>query len=245
MSYLEPALPLLILIGILGLARTWRRSRKESRPWLMTISVVGILLLSMNAAAWIISLPLEIWYDDSPVPRGTAQAIVILSGTVYPPTGERPYPLAAQNTYERVQHGVWLFQHWKSLPILVCGGTLEGGEAYAAAMKRILESEGIPSEMIWTETHSRSTHENALYGSQVLRAHGATRVALVVEANSMPRAARSFQKQGITVIPAPIRFTNIERNLTDVFPNWRAIALNSEAIHEFGGLVWYRFRGWI
>jgi uncharacterized SAM-binding protein YcdF (DUF218 family) len=151
----------------------------------------------------------------------------------------------SQDTYQRLQHGIWLFKNWKSLPILVCGGTLGEQEPYSVTMKRVLESEGIPSDRIWVEDRSRSTHENAMYGSIILRDHGISRIALVVEASSMPRAAASFRKEGITVVPAPIRFTRLDRSFIDVFPSWQAIALNGETLHELVGLAWYWFRGWI
>jgi uncharacterized SAM-binding protein YcdF (DUF218 family) len=151
---------------------------------------------------------------------------------VYPSKPNRPYIFAAQDTYERLQHGVWLFKDWNSLPILVCGGAFDEDEPYSETMKRVLESEGVPSELIWIENHSRSTHENAMYGSRILREHGVSRVALVVEATRMPRAAAPFRKVGIIVVPAPTRFNKLDRELTDIFPNWRAIALNGEILHE-------------
>jgi uncharacterized SAM-binding protein YcdF (DUF218 family) len=212
---------------------------------LLTTGIIGLLLLSMNSVAWVISRPLEMGYVHDPALSGSAEAIVIPSGTVHEPTPNRPYTLAAEDTYERLEHGVWLYKHWKPLPILVCGGVLTKGEPYAATMERILESEGVPSDLIWIEDRSRSTHENAEFSAKILRDRGVSSIALVVEANSMPRAAASFLKSGITVIPAPIRFTELGYDLSDVFPNWRAIALNNEALHEYLGLIWYRIRGWI
>jgi uncharacterized SAM-binding protein YcdF (DUF218 family) len=243
-SYLEPALPVLLLLSLAGLARAWRRSKPGNRPWLLAIGVTGTLLLSMNAVAWILSRPLETWYEDGPLPHESAEAIVILAGTVHTPSLNRPYTFATQDTYQRLQHGVFLFKHWKPLPILVCGGPLNG-QAQSATMQHVLESESVPSELIWIEDRSRSTHENAEYGSQILRQRGISRIALVVEANSMVRAAASFRKAGITVIPAPIRFTTLDFSIMDILPNWRALALNDETIHELVGLAWYRLRGWI
>jgi len=165
---------------------------------------------------------------------------------VNPPLPNRPYLYPAEDTYRRLQHVVWLFKHWKSgLPILVCGGTLYDHELYSQAMRHVLESEGVPPNLIWTEGRSRSTHENAVYGSAVLRQHGVSVIALVVEASSMPRAAASFRKVGITVVPAPIRFTQLSLEFTDVFPNGQSIRLNGETVHELVGLLWYRLRGWI
>jgi uncharacterized SAM-binding protein YcdF (DUF218 family) len=244
-SYLEPALPVLLLLSLAGLVRGWRRSKPGHRPWLLAIGVTGTLLLSMNAVAWMLSRPLEIWYENDPVLHESAEAIVILAGTIHPPTRNRPYTFASQDTYQRLQHGVWLFKHWKSLPILVCGGSLNERASRSLTMQHVLESEGVPSELIWIENQSSSTHENAEYGSQILRQHGISRIALVVEANSMLRAAASFRKAGITVIPAPIRFAELHFSIMDVFPDWSAIALNGETVHELVGLVWYRLRGWI
>ena len=243
-TYLEPALPFLLLLGLAGLAQAWRRSSKRRRPSLLTIGLLGILLLSMNSFAWLVSRPLELWYPHDPIPRDSADVIVILSGTVHRPTPNRPYNLAAQDTYERLEHGVWLFKHWRALPILVSGGP-DKDEPYATTMKRILESEGVPPDFIWIEDRSRSTRENAEFSSEILRERGISSIVLIVEANSMPRAAAAFRKAGINVTPAPIRFTELDYNVSDVFPNWRAIALNDEALHEYLGLAWYRIRGWI
>jgi len=233
-----------VLIALLGLVGAWRRSGKGRRPYLLSVGIVGILLISMNVVAWGVSLPLEIWYSPDPVLTEPADAIVILAGTVYGPSPNRPYRLAADDTYQRLEHGVWLFKNWRSLPILVCGGG-DKDAPFAVTMKRILQSEGVPPDLIWVEDRSKSTHENAEYSSQILREHGISRIALIVEANSMLRAAASFRKAGITVVPAPIRFTKLDFELNDIFPNWRAIALNDAALHEYLGLVWYRLRGWI
>lgn len=242
MSYLEPALPLLLLIGFAGLVRLWRNAPKGRRPWLPAISLFGILLLSLNAAAWLFSRPLEIWYSEDPVLEGSAEAIVVLAGAVSVPLPNRPYPLAGQDTYARLQRAVWLFRNWRPVPILACGGG-RNGEWYARTIRHVLESEGIPSDLIWTESQSRNTYENALYGAEILRRRGITRIALVIEAGSMPRATASFRKQGISVLPAPSGYTRLNRELTDFFPTWGAIETNGDTLHELVGLLWYRLRG--
>ena len=65
--------------------------------------------------------------------------------------------------------------------------------------------------MIWTEERSRSTHENAVFGAEILRQHEIGRIALVIEARSMLRAESCFRKQGITVVAAPCE---LDVNLT-------------------------------
>ena len=100
--------------------------------------------------------------------------------------------------------------------------------------------------MIWTEERSRNTHENAVYGAEILRKHGIGRIALVVDAQSMPRAAACFRKQGIEVVPAPCEFRVFGQPLSDeFFPRWDAIRRNERTLHEALGFGWYWLRGWI
>ena len=240
MTYLEPALPLLLLLGFIDLVRAWRKSDKTRRPWLGTVVLAGITLLSINVGAWALSRPLEIWYDKDPTPHEGADAIVVLAGAVSPSSPGRPYALPAEDTYRRVRHAAWLFHHWKPLPILV-----SGENPTADTMRHVLESEGVPRPMIWVESRSTSTHENALYSAEILRTHGAVRIVLVVEASSMPRASRSFRKTGLVVVPSPVRYTQLSWDWSDWLPGWDPIRANGEMIHELGGLLWYKLRGWI
>jgi uncharacterized SAM-binding protein YcdF (DUF218 family) len=244
MSYLEPAVPLLLLLGFIGLIRAWRRSTPGRRPYLLALSLAGLLLLSTNVFAYVFALPLEIWYDHSTaIPNGDAEAIVVLSGSVNAPLPNRPYSYVGYDTYIRLQHAIWLHRNWKPLPILVCGGSFDDEAPFAEAMRRLLQAEGIPPHLIWTEDRSQSTYENAVYGAEILRHRGVSRIALVVEASSMIRATKSFEKTGMAVVPAPIRFTRLNWDVTDILPNWRALSLNGETVHEIGGLLWYRLRG--
>jgi uncharacterized SAM-binding protein YcdF (DUF218 family) len=210
----------------------------------MAFSILGLVLLTMNPAAWLLSRPLEIWYLQNPIPAGAAEAIVVLAAAVDSPQPQRPYALANHDSYERIQHAAWLFKKWKALPILVCGGG-EDPESYSQTMRHLLESEGVPADLIWVDARSRSTYENALDGSRILRQHGVSRIALVVDARSMPRAAASFRKQGIGVVPVPIRFYDLDLSFLDILPTWRSIQSNGETAHEVVGLLWYWVRGWI
>lgn len=243
MTYVEPALPLLLVIGLVGVARTWRRSTGH-RPWLELLALLGITCLSTNACAVVLARPLERGYSKDLVPQQPADAIVVLSGTVNAPLPGRPYAYPGPDTYRRVQHAIYLYRAWKEVPILVTGGG-RPESPHSDAMRRVLESEGIPPDMIWTESRSQNTHENALYSAEILKSHGVSRVVLIVEANSMTRAMGSFAKYGISVVPAATRFTQLSGSYFDYLPAWQGIATNGETIHEVGGLVWYKLRGWI
>jgi uncharacterized SAM-binding protein YcdF (DUF218 family) len=112
-------------------------------------------------------------------------------------------------------------------------------------MREMLERDGIPATLIWTEERSRSTHENALCGAEVLRNHGIGTIALVVEAQSMLRAAASFRKQGIEVVSAASGYREWGPLSEELIPSWTAIQRNEITLHETLGLAWYWMRGWI
>ena len=245
MSYLEPSLSLLLLVAALALARAWRRLPVVTGRVLIA-SLLGIALLGSNWVAVVLAWPLQRGYPRIAQPTEAVEAIVVLSGAADRPTTVQPYVTVNIDTYRRLNHGIWLSKTWMALPILVCGGTMDARQPpLAETMRVFLERSGIPGTQIWTETRSQSTHENAVYGAEVLRAHGVSRVALIVEAISMPRAAAAFEKAGVHVVPVPIRFLETEGRVEDVLPGWRAMARNDEIAHEILGLLWYRLRGWI
>lgn len=241
MSYYQPLVLTFLVITAIGLIRL--RNRCSVR--LPAVGLLCLFLLSWEPCAWLLSRPLEIWYPAQPFPRAPAQAIVVLAEYVDPPTRLRPYSLAGAGTIERCEFAAWLYRQWHPLPILVVAGLGAAHEQPLSVMRRLLQQSGVPDAVIWSEDRSRNTHENAVYGSQILRQHGIRTIALVVEAQSMPRAAACFQKQGIEVVPAPCSFYGLTWTAEQFLPGWKGVNRNEVTLHESAGLVWYWFRGWI
>src|SRR5579862_6145502 len=194
MTYLQPFFPALLFLTAVGLFLCWRRVRGPLPARIMALGLGGLFLFSWPPVAWIASRSLENPYPQRVLPEGEAQAIVVLASYVLPPTSTRPYPVLASDTYQRCLHAAWLYKHWRALPVLTSGGDMGGpGPAYAASIREVLREEGIPEALLWTEERSRSTREAAVYTTEILRAKGIQRIALVTEAYHMPRAERSFR----------------------------------------------------
>ena len=242
MTYTEPLLTLTLALSFLGLyflppSRTKR---------FLAVSLLATFLITWPPFEYLLSRPLEWRYPVRPfsTPVG-AEAIVVFGSAVSAAQFERPYALPDRDTFERCQHAAWIYGKTR-LPVLVSGGTGNPRvPPVAVTMRELLAAAGVPVEMIWIEDRSRSTHENAVLSAQVLRQQGVHRVVLVVEARSMLRAAGCFQREGIEVVAAPIRFRYPLATVEDWIPGWHALKGNEVTLHETLGLLWYRLRGWI
>jgi uncharacterized SAM-binding protein YcdF (DUF218 family) len=240
MTDTQPLISAVLVLALIGLIRA--KPGKSFR--LLTASWLGLLLISWPPAAWLFSRPLEVWYPVRALPNAPAQAIVVLSDNVEPPHSERPYPLPGKETYRRCAFAAWLHRHWQPVPVLACGGHDRPGDPpFSATMRNLLKAACVPEDLVWTEERSGSTYENALFGAEILRRHGIYSIALVVDAQSMPRAEACFRKQGLVVVPAPSSFNELDPH--DLIPSWKAIEKNEITLHETLGLLWYRLRGWI
>jgi uncharacterized SAM-binding protein YcdF (DUF218 family) len=208
--------------------------------------LLGFVLLSWPPADWLFSRPLESRYERRPLPiTPIPGAIVVFGSSVDPPRRETPYPLPDYDTFLRCEQAAWLHRQWPAVPVIACGG---GGRwprpPVAVEMRELLLRAGVPPGLIWTEENSRSTYENALFATEILRKNGITKVALVVDAASMPRAAACLRKQGIQVLPSPCDFRVFGKPYLDEFmPNWKAVRRNERTLHELVGLAWYWLRG--
>jgi uncharacterized SAM-binding protein YcdF (DUF218 family) len=186
-----------LLVAILGLA-LYRRFPRTGKG-LAWAGVLSLTLLSIPVVADLLLLAI----DNPPVftveRTDGARAIVILGG------GKRNSleyggDTLGRLTLERVRYGARVAK-LTSLPILVSGGSVSGGEAEARLMQQSLRDEyGI--EVRWVEARSRNTHENALRSAEILKAAGIQRVILVAHAFDMPRATAEFSAAGIDTVPA-------------------------------------------
>jgi uncharacterized SAM-binding protein YcdF (DUF218 family) len=89
----------------------------------------------------------------------------------------------------------------------------------------------IDSGRVVIETHSRNTHENAVFAKAALRPKPGERWLLITSAWHMPRAVGAFRQNSFPVEPWP------------VYDQWEGKPLYAVAEHEWLGLVAYRLLG--
>jgi uncharacterized SAM-binding protein YcdF (DUF218 family) len=242
MTYTEPLLSLLA-VGFAAWLWTYRRSPGHG---MAAAGLVFLMLISWPPFDWLLARPLEAWYPSVPFNAEPTDAIVILAGGISPARPGFPFESPNEATVDRCEFGIWLFKHWGHVPVLVSGGPERpGGKPYAVTLREFLEQAGVDPALIWTEERSGSTHENALYGAEILRRHGVRSIALVTGRQSMLRAEECFRKEGFQVTPAPSDERDLKNWHGEVLPSWSSIRRNEITLHETIGLLWYHLHAWV
>lgn len=224
---LPPTGPLLLaMLGLLLLVRHPRWGRA-----LAAAGVVLLLVLSIPVIANQLLRAIDIAPPLDREQARSAQALVILGGGTRRNAVEYEGDTLGRLTLERVRYGARVAR-LTNLPVLVTGGSVSGGTTEAQLMRNALEQEfDVPVR--WVEARSRTTHENALYSAEVLRAAGIDRVVLVAHSVDMLRVKAEFAHQGIAVVPAPTGIPSRESAvLLDYLPGMAGLEGSYYALYE-------------
>ena len=164
------------------------------------------------------------------------QAIVVLGG------GLGSDGSSGVGTLERVKYGIYLYKEGFANYLIFSGGQKVGNSVEAEEMYRVAVDRGVNPEVLIKEDRSSSTYENALYTKKIIVSQDNIegKVILVTSPYHMRRALLCFRKQGVEVVAAPVKNSEIYRyGLRQSWKNLRSI------MHEFAAFAYYWYRGWI
>jgi uncharacterized SAM-binding protein YcdF (DUF218 family) len=201
-----------------------------------------VYLLSTTVSGYFAVGTLE-WQYPQGSDSDDYEAIVVLSGYLLPADwGQGEYELAEDTLY-RCLTAAHLYDRVKKCPIVLSGGkVLPHGPPCAEVMAGFLGKMGIRSADLLLESRSRSTYENAVETSKLLRAAKISKIVLVTDAAHLPRAVACFKKQGVAcIVPCGCRYRTAHKpdRFRDFLPNiWGARGVQ-EAWYEWLGTAWY------
>jgi uncharacterized SAM-binding protein YcdF (DUF218 family) len=180
---------------------------------------------------------------DLPVVVNNEQAIVVLSGGIQPLRKEYGREIDGTATLQRNLYAAFLYKQVK-LPVLVTGGLFKSSEYSEAAVMATTLVNIFSVNVTWLEEQSKNTAENAIYSAAILKENDIDSVYLVTHAWHMPRAVMMFEQEGINVTPAPTLFNAdiINSDWKYYFPSLSALSKTKIAMHEFIGIIWYKYR---
>jgi uncharacterized SAM-binding protein YcdF (DUF218 family) len=227
----------LIIIGLL-LRGAWHRAGRR----LTWAAAICLLLAGLPIVSYSALVALETDLPMTPPADHPPQAIVVLGAetirSAQGPEHFRPGLL----TLDRLRAAAALHRQ-TGLPILATGGvSTEQTLAVGLVMQQSLRDDfGTPAR--WVEWQSRDTWENARYSADILHAQGITSIYVVTHAWHMKRALLAFQGTGLTVTAAPTPLDDMsDPDFGDFMPRASIWQIGYYAMHEWIGLLWYRFR---
>ncbi|MCX5715332.1 MAG: YdcF family protein [Candidatus Omnitrophica bacterium] len=203
------------------------RAARRKAVRLCIICILGYLFLFKTPFVWFLASPLKI----SDLPRA-ADAIVVFGGGV----GETGSP--GKSTIERARYAAELYLKGYAKKIVFSSGyTYNYNDA--GNMRLLALSVGVPDKVILLEEKANSTYENALFSKEILKK---SNILLVSSPYNMRRASLVFNKwaKDIKVFYTPvIRCQFYDRREGRRLEQIMALA------HEYLGIVYYRFKGYI
>jgi uncharacterized SAM-binding protein YcdF (DUF218 family) len=234
--------------------------RRESKGIKIFI-LISIALLWLSSNQWVstsLRRSLE-WQYIPPEILPSADVIVVLGGGSESAISPRQI-VEINGAGDRMLYAAWLYHRGVASKLLLTGSYLpwdtQKTNSQAYEMGVVLQLLGVPEEDLWLETESLNTYENALKCADLLNREGIDRIVLVTSAVHMPRAVLSFEKQGLSVIPAPTDYTvaqdtwdrlwepNLQVQLLNLLPNASDLSITTATLKEYLGILVYKLRGW-
>jgi uncharacterized SAM-binding protein YcdF (DUF218 family) len=220
-------------------------------------------LAALTALYWILSLPVvadglasRFSYSSAERIIGDLQgcdSIVVLGAGIQSLTSNGqtlnvPDPQTALNAFEgaRIYHLLA-----PPVPVVASGGvvgTRRQREPESVVIRDLLVQAGVPPERIVLESHSTTTHEQAINVTELVRQRGWRRIALVTPPVQMPRAVGSFVAQGVSSIvrvEAPFRPDADDKQGFAWLPSMASLWVSERAIYDYIGWMYYGLRGWL
>jgi len=203
-----------------------------------------LYLLSIQPIADALLRPLEDAYPPLSVYAvgDGPQAIVVLGGGT---VQNSPEAVMGRDTLgpDALKRAVYAFGLRDDFPVpyIFCGGKVfeHEQEPEAITAGRVFTSLGLPFERLILETNSRNTWGNAKETAML----GITQAILVTSAYHMSRGVYCFERNGVSVIPAPTDYKCDRNRKYDFFsfmPSMGYLYSTYLALHEYIGLISYR-----
>ena len=198
-----------------------------------SLAAYAVLLLCIfySPLADYLVRPLWVPADLRPAP-----AIVVLTAYV------SPNGVLNESAMRRIHTAARLYHRGLSPLVIITGGdpTPSDGPQPAEFMAGFAGELGVPRSAILLEKESRNTYLSAVNTAALCREREIERVLLVTDAVHMRRAMAAFQAQGLSVSPAPADPWALGWETPEI-----RLRKFWAALHEYGGLLYYRWKGWI
>lgn len=196
-------LPGLLLIGFIGLFILWFSKRKGFASFLLTLSLVGIFLLSFQPITTPLLKSTERMYPSFIAPDVPVEYVLVLGNGHVVDDEISPISELSRAAVMRLTEGIRIYRMYPGAKLILSGYSGGTTVSHARMMARVALSLGVNKSDILLLENARDTHEEAI---QTLNSVGNSNLVLVTSASHMPRAMEEFHNLGLKPTPAPTNY---------------------------------------
>lgn len=201
-SILMP-LPGLLLIGFIGLFILWFSKRKGFASFLLTLSLVGLFVLSFQPVTTPLLKSTERIYPSFIAPDVPVEYVLVLGNGHVVDDNISPISELSRAAVMRLTEGIRIYRMYPGAKLILSGYSVGTKVSHARMMARVALSLGVNKSDILLLENARDTHEEAI---QTLNAVNKSNLVLVTSASHMPRAMEEFHQLGLKPTPAPTNY---------------------------------------
>lgn len=243
MSWLLSPLAWLLLAGVI-LSWAWVRRRRlgmATGALLAFVALAAMTPLGANALANSLERP----FLDEDGCKGDAPVTAVVLGGGIDGRPRHPDDFSVLNlaSRRRVDRAVAWWRESEGRGLLLLGGAPRPGlPSMAELMAAYAQRLGVPETALRLETDSEDTWSNAVRAAE-LSPSGSRRVVLVTSFIHMRRAREAFVDNGFEVCPLGTDRRRLPSRIPwALIPRTSALANAEVALHEWSGLIYYRWR---
>ncbi|AAW87498.1 envelope biogenesis factor ElyC [Aliivibrio fischeri] len=201
-SMLMP-LPGFLLIGFIGLLILWFSKRKGFASFLLTLSLLGIFLLSFQPITTPLLKSTERIYPSFIAPETPVEYVLVLGNGHVVDDEISPISELSRAAVMRLTEGIRIYRMYPGSKMILSGYNGGTTVSHARMMARVALSLGVQKSDILLLESARDTHEEAI---QTFNSVGKSTLVLVTSASHMPRAMSEFHQLGMDPVPAPTNY---------------------------------------
>jgi len=202
----------------------------------LAVALAAYLLIFYTPIIWVLAQPLVI----SEPPKKT-DAIIVFGGGV----GESGK--AGQGYEERAEYAVELYKKGYASHIVFSSGYMHIFKE-TLVMKALALSLGVPESAIIVENRASNTYDSVLFTKEILGRERWNDIILLSSPYHMLRVSKVFAKLGgginVSYVPIPKSSFYAHEN-SGFFRKKINLQQINGIIHEYIGMVYYRWKGWI
>jgi uncharacterized SAM-binding protein YcdF (DUF218 family) len=238
----------IVVVAVIGAVLLFVRPR-WGRRWIVAMTL-AYWLLSTPLGSGLLVMPLARGFHPIEDPReaASAEAIVVLGGgTLEAHSRGDVLAYLYEATALRTLEAARVFRLLGGRPLVVASGGAPGSHTTTEAQVIVeaLVKLGVPRDRIIIEDESKTTHEQAIYVTRLLKSRGITRFVLVTWPTHLWRSVAVFRAQHADVIPSAAPLVSDAGPKWPFFlPNNGSLRLSDEAVWEYSAGVYYWARGW-